>query len=279
MEFRHSRFAVRLALLVVSFQTAILAGCGTTRFTDTSRTATEQLLISTAVDEVVNKMDFQVLAGKKVYFDPQYLDTNADKGYVISSIRQHLLAQGCMLVEKKEESSYVVEARCGAIGTDRHDLLFGVPQMQLPTISPWQPISAIPEIPFAKKTEQKGVAKLAIYAYNRQSGRALWQSGIVQNDSNSRDFWVLGAGPFRSGSIRKNIQFAGDSLTIPFMPNKEHQPEYAGEVPEISVIQPAIWVEPPSNPIARIIWPVKNEESKISEIREIRELRLRTPKP
>jgi hypothetical protein len=229
------------------------AGCGTTRFTDTSRTATEQLLVSSAVDDVVSQMDFQVLAGKKVYFDPQYLESANDKGYIISSVRQQLLAQGCLLVEKKEDAGYVVEARCGAVGTDRHDLLFGIPQMNLPTVPPWQPISAIPEIPFAKKTEQKGVAKLAVFAYNRSSGKAVSQSGILQTDSNSKDFWVLGAGPFRSGTIRKNLQFAGDRLEIPFIPRAE-EPEQAVATPGIPVAQPAIWHESPAAPLAQIKW-------------------------
>jgi hypothetical protein len=170
--------------LLILAALAGVVGCGTTRFTDTTRTATEQLLISSAVDETVSQLDFHLLAGKKVFFDPQYLDGTTDKGYIISSLRQHLLAHGCLLTEKKEDATYIVEARCGGAGTDRHELLFGVPQMQVPAIAPWQPVAtSIPELPFAKKTDQKGVAKIAVYAYNRNTGKALWQSGIVQNSS------------------------------------------------------------------------------------------------
>ena len=51
----------------------VTAGCGTTRVTNTQRTATEQLLISNAVDQSVSQLDFRVLAGKPVFFDAQYL--------------------------------------------------------------------------------------------------------------------------------------------------------------------------------------------------------------
>src|SRR5262249_4607537 len=60
------------------------AGCGTTRVSDTQRTATEQLLVSNAVDQAVSQIDFRVLAGKPVYFDAQYLPASTDRGYVVS---------------------------------------------------------------------------------------------------------------------------------------------------------------------------------------------------
>ena len=126
-----------------------LPGCGTTRQSDTQRTATEQLLISNAVDQAVAHVDFSPLAGKSVFFDPQYFDNTVDKGYVISSIRQQLLAHGCTLQEERSRAAYVVEARAGGVGTDRHSVLVGIPEMTVPTILPGQP-SHIPEVPFAR---------------------------------------------------------------------------------------------------------------------------------
>src|ERR687883_40332 len=90
---------------------ALLAGCGTTRMTDTQRTATEQLLISNAVDQAVSQIDFRCLAGKPVFLDPQYLDGTVDRGYLVSSLRQQLLASGCLLQDERAKATYVVEAR------------------------------------------------------------------------------------------------------------------------------------------------------------------------
>jgi hypothetical protein len=212
----------------------LLPGCGTTRSTDTPRSATEQLLVSKAVDETVGEMDFRCLAGKTVFFDAQYLDTTVvDRNYLISSLRQHLLASGALLQEDRTKATYVVEARSGGIGTDRNSVLIGVPQMAVPVIVPGQP-SQIPEIPIAKWTDQKGVAKIAVFAYNRQTGRPVLQSGILQASSNAEDTWVLGLGPFQYGNVRRSTEFAGKALEIPFF---DHAIPFFDHAPEETVVQ------------------------------------------
>ena len=45
-------------------------GCGMNK----SRLATEQLVVSDAVDRAVAAIDFSPLSGRKVYFDTKYLD-------------------------------------------------------------------------------------------------------------------------------------------------------------------------------------------------------------
>lgn len=218
----------------------LCGGCGHTRVTDSQRTATEQLLVSSAIDEAISEIDVRPLAGKTVFLDTQYLDGAVDKGYLISSIRQHLLANGCLLQEDRAKATYVVEARAGGIGTDRHDVLLGVPQMNLPVIVPGQP-SLIPEIPLAKKIDQKGVAKIAVFAYNRLTGRPVLQSGIVQKHSTSMDTWVLGTGPFRRGTLAHSTEFAGQQLGLPFLANDD---EEEGPLPGLAVTQTASWDEP-----------------------------------
>ncbi len=101
----------------------------------------------------------------------------------------------------------------GAVGTDRNDLLFGVPSMNVPQIVPLQPVpAAIPEIPIAKRRDQRGVAKIAVFAYHRATGTPVWQSGVAQTESSSNDVWILGAGPFQRGTIYNGTEFAGTSL-------------------------------------------------------------------
>lgn len=188
-------------------------GCGTTRISDTLRTGTEQLLLSTAIERAVNDMDFSGLAGKDVYFDPQYLKGVSDEGYIISSIRQRLLAEGVLLKANRDDAVYVVEARAGTVGTNRQDVLLGVPQVTLPTgaLMPGTP-SAIPEIPLAKKTQQRSIVKLAAFAYNQQTGQAVWQSGTHPITADSRDTWILGTGPFQRGTIYSGTSFAGSRV-------------------------------------------------------------------
>src|SRR5262245_22304104 len=102
---------------------AACAGCGTTRMTDTSRSATEMLLVSQAIDRSINQLDFTAMAGKPVFFEEKVLDGVTDKGYLASSLRSKMLADGCLLAEEKAKATYIVEARAGCVGTDKHSLL------------------------------------------------------------------------------------------------------------------------------------------------------------
>jgi hypothetical protein len=189
------------------------AGCGATRSTDTLRTATEQLLISDAIDRAVQTMNLQALAGQSVFLDDTKLSDTVDKNYYISTLRQHLLATGCDLRDKREDADFIVEARAGAIGTDRNDLLFGIPSMNMPSIPLVQPVpAAIPEIPIAKRKDQRGVAKIAVFAYHRATGTPVWQSGIVRRESSANDVWIFGAGPFQRGTIYDETMFAGKAI-------------------------------------------------------------------
>lgn len=221
-------FAAFLALTCGS------VGCGTTRMTDTVRAASEMLLVSAAVDNAIAQIDCSSLSGKSAFLDVQYLDGTVDKGYVISSLRQHMLAHGVKLQEDRKAADVIVEARSGAVGTDRSSLLLlGTPSMSVPALMAGQP-TQIPEIALIKKTDMKGVAKIAVFAYDRKSGDALWQSGLVDARSTLKDTWVLGAGPFSSGSIKRRTELAGEELPrlpVPFAPAAESDPRAKGQSP------------------------------------------------
>ena len=184
---------MRLRLTLTLLSCGLLLGCGTTKWTDTTRTATEQLLISDSMDRAVSRIDFRALAGKKVFVDDTPLKGVTDTAYLASVIRQHLLASGGKLQETKDKAEYVVEVRAGAVGTDHDDLLVGVPALTVPTVVPVPGIpTQIPEIPFVKRTNQRAVAKIAVFVYNRKTGRILWQSGIVPDESRTKALWVFG---------------------------------------------------------------------------------------
>ena len=202
----------------------LAAGCGTTRISDTTRTATEQLLLSDAIDRAVESIDVQMLAGQSIYLDDSKIgSTVVDREYLVSSIRQHMLASGCVLKSTREEADFVVEARTGALGTDRNDLLFGIPATNVPQVVPLTGIpAAIPEIPFAKRSVQRAVAKLAVFAYHRESGEPVWQSGLAMSESSSHGFWVFGAGPFQKGSIYDGTKLPGQGLKS--RKDEEHRP-------------------------------------------------------
>jgi hypothetical protein len=196
--------SIRLAhtALPVALSLLALAGCGTTRSSDSLRTATEQLLISDAIDRAVQTVDFGPLSGQTVYLDDSKLEEVVDKNYLVSTLRQHLLASGCTLKNNRNDADFIVEARAGAVGTDRNDLLFGIPATNVPQLVPLQGVpTAIPEVPLAKRQDQRGIAKISMFAYHRESGRPVWQSGLASRQSSSNDVWLFGAGPFQYGSV------------------------------------------------------------------------------
>jgi hypothetical protein len=78
---------------------------------------------------------------------------------------------------------------------------------------PLQPVpAAIPEIPIAKRRDQRGIAKIAVFAYHRETGTPVWQSGVAHQESSSNDVWILGAGPFQRGTIYEGTAFAGKTF-------------------------------------------------------------------
>jgi hypothetical protein len=203
----HARRAA--GLLIV-----LLSGCGTTRTTDSPRAATEMLLISQAADNAVAQIDFTPLAGKAVFLDASGVpEKDVDKGYLVSLVRQQLAAAGVLVFDDKARAEYVVDLRSGGLGTDRHSMLVGTPAVQLPGVVPGLPTNlSVPELALMKKNDQRGVAKVAVFAYSRVTGRAVWQSGTAEAISQAKDTWVFGAGPFSRGSIRKRTELAGEPL-------------------------------------------------------------------
>jgi hypothetical protein len=206
-----------------------LVGCGTT----TTRTATEQLLMSDAVDQAISQIDFQSLRGQKVFLDTLYLHSVKGVGfvnseYIISSLRQQLTASSCLIQDTRESADVIVEPRVGALGTDGHEVVYGIPQAGSLTSAASMfsnsPLPALPELSFGKSNAQSGIAKVIVFAYDRESRTPIWQSGIAKAESTSSNTWYLGAGPFQKGTIYEGMRFAGQKL-----PPSPHLDVMAGE--------------------------------------------------
>jgi hypothetical protein len=226
------RAPCRLFFLIAACTLLYLVGCGSTK----SRTATEQLLMSDAVDRAISQIDFHELRGQRVYFetkyivnskDPQFLATFKGLGfvnaeYIISSLRQQMVAADLRLQEKPEDADFIVEARLGAVGVDNNEIVYGIPasapvSSSAASLIAGTPLPAIPEISLARKNVQVGAAKVGVFAYDRRTRRPVWQAGISQAMSEARDSWVLGVGPFQRGTIYNGTRFAGTKINMPGM--------------------------------------------------------------
>ena len=197
---------------------SLLFGCGATR----EYSATEQLVLSDAVDNSVASIDFRPLTGRKVYLDTSYLRTikgvafvNAD--YVISALRQQIVAAGCLIQDAAADADVIVEARVGVLGSDDHLLTIGVPEtnsiVAATSIIPGAPrVPTIPEIAVARRETRQAAAKVIAFAYDRETREPLWQSGVNRAVASANDTWVFGMGPFQTGSVRERPKLVGDMI-------------------------------------------------------------------
>ncbi len=187
-----------VGLCLLALCTALTCGCTTTKQSNTARTATEQLLISNAVDQSLNKIDFSPLAGSAVFVEEKYIDC-VDKGYVIGSIRHKLLQAGATLAGKPEEAEAIMEVRSGSVGTDSTSSYVGIPGFTAPGMI------GIPDIKLVTRDSQKAVAKIGIVVYSVKSKRELGEGGVSMALADDTNTYVLGHGPKQSGTLRYEV--------------------------------------------------------------------------
>src|SRR4029079_17358683 len=96
-----------------------------------------------------------------------------------------------------------------------YSVLVGIPQTTVPQTLPGIPAGTIPEMSLLKKTRQEGIAKLALFAYDRASGQYVWSSGPVIATSSAKDLYVGGVGPIQGGTIRGGTKFIGTKIPMP----------------------------------------------------------------
>ena len=120
--------ASRACLMVLALA---LGACTSARETLPQRTATEQLLLSSAVDHALDRLDLQVPRGTRLWVDAGYFDA-FDEGYAIGAIRDELLRRGGRLVRSRDEADAVVEIRAGALSVDEAQTLVGIPSVAVP---------------------------------------------------------------------------------------------------------------------------------------------------
>jgi len=188
----------RAHLFVCGFVTFGLLGCAATKTSNTARTATEQLLISNAVDQALDKVDFRAFCGRTVYLDDKYVDC-IDKQYVISSVRHRILHQGAILVEKPEDAEVLVEMRTGVVGTDIADSFLGIPEVTLPGML------TLPEVRVLTRQVQTGTAKIGIVAVDAKTKKVLGEGGMTLARSDTNSWFIAGMGPFKTGTINGEV--------------------------------------------------------------------------
>lgn len=199
------RRTFRQGLIPVCLLT-LASGCAVTKESDTARTGVEQLLVSSAVDQALDKIDLTPVRGATVHLEEKYLDC-VDKNYVIVSLEQRLLMNGSTLAAKPEDADVIMHVTSGGVGTDRQEKFVGISEIPLPPPSP----VAIPQTTIFSRTRANGTAKLRVVAFDAKSRQPVMQSGVALARSDFKSWKVLGAGPVESGSVPTELAAATES--------------------------------------------------------------------
>ena len=164
----------------------LLSGCAEPNITRTGRNAIEQLVLTTAADRTVAKMDFRMLKDEKVRIDYGNMTPQVDKNYIQGILEARVSAAGAIIALKPEDAKYVLRPLCATFATEDDRIMLGTPQLPIPI--PQAGISVIiPELPIFKRIRRFGYCKLSIE--------------IVEAKTNKQTKVV---GPFISGSVNTN---------------------------------------------------------------------------
>ena len=177
-----------MRLLVTMIALLTVCACSTTRETLPVRTATEQLLLSTAADRAAQQLRLSLVPNTKVFLEVDNFE-GYDQKYALSAIKNSLLLQRLDVVPDKSAAEVILEVRSGALSIDENKKLWlGIPSFSVPL-----PLSnnslTLPELALFRRDIQQGIAKFAITGYD-QAGVFRASVGPVYGTSN-RIHWVV----------------------------------------------------------------------------------------
>lgn len=180
-------------LLLVVLGLAAVASCGcrsTVPITDTAKTGSQQLLVNSSADAVICAFDFSPLSNRLCYLDTTGLGAES-KGYLPYRIREQMSVCGVRFAESSDQAEVIVEAGLAAYGTDSQMNEVGITNT-----------NSFPNLHLYLQGTQYGVAKLSMFAWEKESGNTIWHSGMMRADSYLKFREPLGAGPYYSGTIQ-----------------------------------------------------------------------------
>jgi hypothetical protein len=178
-----------MRVVALIFVCLSLWSCTSARETNPQRTATEQLLLSTAVDHAVENIHLDIEPGTKVFVDSSNFE-GLDSRYAVGAIRDRVLRLGGRIVSERAASDNVIEIRSGALSADQSKTLLGVPAFDIPLPLTTQGLS-VPDISLFKKSLRQGIAKFAATIYRTTDGALIDSTGPQYGFSHSTDYVVL----------------------------------------------------------------------------------------
>jgi hypothetical protein len=176
-----------------------LCGCTTPWVTNTKRSAIEQYLIATTIENSIGKVDFGRYFEKKAFFDYDYFDPQVDKSYAQGILEMQVAKSGIVVTRKPEQADIIIQVLCGVLGTDYNKFLLGTPSLPIPL--PNTGISfAIPEIPIVSRHTRNAYGRFAINIFDAKT-RLPIESISGLNASATYNSWIVLLIPFSTHNM------------------------------------------------------------------------------
>jgi hypothetical protein len=166
----------------------LTSACSSHRVTNPEHSATEQLLMSRAIDRAVDEIQLPDVASKRVFLDPGGLQGDF-ASYAAASLREKILHSDGRIAASRDSADLIIEARSGASSIDSFETLIGLPSYEIPI--PLAGTLSSPEAALYKRGERRGIAKLALASYGAESGQFVSATGPKFGFAQKREWTLL----------------------------------------------------------------------------------------
>ncbi len=142
----------------------ILPACSYTPYvTNTKKSATEQLLVSKALDEALKGLTLNI-RGAKVYVQVASLMENEDY-YIDKALTHWFLKNGALITGYEKEADLTASVLVKCAGTDGDQYFLGIPSVPVPLF-----ITSTPQITLMSGSNQEGRTELEVILYDPKEG-------------------------------------------------------------------------------------------------------------
>lgn len=167
----------------------LLAACAPSReLSKTSRTATEQLLVSQALHRSLSGVSIPLPYGSSVAVETAGLK-DTDAAFARELVASRLGSLGLRVQRKEEEANYLIRVIIQTLGTNQETSFFGMP----PVTSVLLPF-ALPELSVYKYEHQQAAVRLRLEFFERASRRFItstrWYEGLTYFDHYTLLFFI-----------------------------------------------------------------------------------------
>lgn len=176
----------------------LLGGCATIESKISGRTATEQHLVTEAVQKAVDSVQWKTLRGQKIKMDLVGVQTD-EFPFIKTTIERELNRYHCQLVEDATKANFEMTVLVRSVGTDIWVSNFGIPLL----VTAYEGVpSSAGGLSLFSTNKQEGYCRLEFIGRNPVSKELLWQIPVVHGDTYFKTTTFLGVfGPFKSSDV------------------------------------------------------------------------------